>query len=254
MSLAFAFLPSAAQAQSSVNINDVTPKSDSAIAGAQLTVYVTGTVKTLNGPYVIFLSGANVAEGNASGYNVSTNFTVAISPGRYNVTLRDVNATIDSVLPNYHVIAEGISAIPIATVLIMLVAIGISLANMTVNRLLITKMIGWNAYRSMQKEMSEYNSQRMSALRSKDAKTLERLKKKESQIQSMQTKMMKPQMLLIPITFVYLLIWPALTGVFPFIVAYVPGLGAQPFFVWYLISSFFFGTIVSRLMGITPIQ
>ena len=155
---------------------------------------------------------------------------------------------------SYKIVAEGIAAIPIATALIMLVAVSISFINMVLNRALITKMIGWHEYRSMQKEMSEYNSQRMAALRSKDEKALEKLKKKESQIQSMQTKMFKPQLILIPITFIYLVIWPALTGVFPFSVAYVPGLGPQPFFIWYLICSFFFGTIASRIIGVTPIQ
>jgi uncharacterized membrane protein (DUF106 family) len=106
----------------------------------------------------------------------------------------------------------------------------------------------------MQKEISEYNSQRMAALRSKDEKTLEKLKKKDSQIQSMQTKMFKPQLLLLPITFIYLIIWPALTGFFPSSVAYIPGFGGAPFFYWYLICSFFFGTIASRIIGVTPIQ
>jgi len=147
-----------------------------------------------------------------------------------------------------------ISSIPLSTLSIMAVAVTISFANMGLNRLLITRMIGWHEYRSMQKEMSEYNSERMSALRAKDTKTLERLKKKESQITAMQTKMFKPQLILIPITFIYFVIWPVLTGFFPYAVAYVPGLGAQPFFIWYLICSFFFGTIASRVVGVTPIQ
>ena len=154
-----------------------------------------------------------------------------------------------------------ISAIPLATLAIMGVAIAISFANMGLNRLLITRMIGWQEYRSMQKEMSEYNSQRMAAMRAKDEKTLERLKKKQSQITAMQTKMFKPQLILIPITFIYLIIWPILTGVFPNAVAYIPGVNAMPnglpgvpFFYWYLICSFFFGTIASRIVGVTPIQ
>jgi uncharacterized membrane protein (DUF106 family) len=147
-----------------------------------------------------------------------------------------------------------ISAIPVATLVIMGIAVSISFINMTVNRLLITRMIGWHEYRSMQKEMSEYNSQRMTALRANDQKTLERLKKKESQIQAMQTKMFKPQLLLLPFTFVYIIIWPILTGYFPSAVAYIPGLGAVPFVYWYLVCSFFFGTIASRIIGVTPIQ
>jgi uncharacterized membrane protein (DUF106 family) len=147
-----------------------------------------------------------------------------------------------------------ISVIPIATLAIMGIAVSISFVNMTLNRVLITRMIGWHEYKSMQKEISEYNAQRMAAMRSKDEKALEKLKKKDSQIQSMQTKMFKPQLLLIPFTFVYLIIWPALTGYFPAAVAYLPGFGGVPFFYWYLICSFFFGTIASRIIGVTPIQ
>ena len=192
---------------------------------------------------------------SAVGYNVNANFTVySVYPGNYTIVLKDV-ATGNQTIPlSYHVAAEGLAAIPLATMLIMLVAVAISFANMGLNRLLISKMIGWQEYRSMQKEMSEYNSQRMAALRSKDSKTLERLKKKESQITAMQGKMFKPQLILIPITFIYLVIWPVLVGVFPFSVAYVPGLGPQPFFIWYLLCSFFFGTIASRVIGVTPIQ
>ncbi len=147
-----------------------------------------------------------------------------------------------------------ISIIPIATLAIMGIAVAISFVNMTINRLLITRMIGWQEYHSMQKELAEYNSQRMAAIRSKDEKALEKLKKKDSQVQAMQGKMLKPQMLLIPFTFVYLIIWPALTGYFPTSVAYIPGFGGVPFFYWYLVCSFFFGTIASRLIGVTPIQ
>ncbi len=148
-----------------------------------------------------------------------------------------------------------ISAIPIATLAIMGVAIAISFANMGLNRFLITRMIGWHEYHSMQKEMQEYNAQRMAALRAKDDKALERLKKKESQITAMQTKMFKPQLLLLPITLIYFVIWPILTGYFPHGVAYIPGFqGSVPFFYWYLICSFFFGTIASRIVGVTPIQ
>ena len=152
-----------------------------------------------------------------------------------------------------------ISIIPMATLAIMLVAVTISFANMGLNRLLITRMIGWQEYRSMQKEISEFNSERMAALRANDTKTVERLKKKQSQITAMQTKMFKPQMVLIPITFIYFIIWPVLQGYFTVNgvqqpVAYIPGFGAQPFFIWYLICSFFFGTIASRIIGVTPIQ
>ena len=147
-----------------------------------------------------------------------------------------------------------ISVIPVATLLIMLVAITISFSNMTLNRLIITKMFGWHEYRTMQKELAEYNSEKMKALRANDTKTVERLKKKEAQMNSMQTKMFKPQLVQMPLMLVYFVIWPILTGVFPYSVAYIPGFGAQPFFIWYMICSFFFATIAGRVLGTTPIQ
>ncbi len=167
--------------------------------------------------------------------------------------LKDVAATTEASV-NFHVGAEGLAAMPTATLFIMSVAIAISFCNMALNRLLITKLIGWREYHSMQKEMAEYNNQRMTAMRANDLKTLEKLKKKESQIQAMQTKLFKPQMLRIPITFIYLAIWPLIVGVVPYAVAYIPGFGAQTFFIWYMLCSFFFGTIASRLLGVTPIQ
>ncbi len=232
----------------------------SGVAGANFNVNLQGTINTTNGNFTIKLNDnsnnflTELANATASGNVVNANFSFpAAPPGNYKIILQDVNSTATDV-KDFHIAAEGIAAIPMATLLIMGVAVGISFANMTLNRALITKMIGWHEYRSMQKEMAEYNSQRMAAIRAKDTKALERLKKKESQITAMQGKMFKPQLILIPITFIYIIIWPALTGVFPFMVAYFPGFGAQPFFIWYLLCSFFFGTIASRIIGVTPIQ
>ena len=147
-----------------------------------------------------------------------------------------------------------VSAIPSATVLIMLISATISLINMGLNRLLISRMIGWQEYKAMQKETSEYNSQRMQAMRANDTRTLEKLKKKESQMRNMQAKMLKPQLFLFLFTIVYFVIWPILNGFFPDSVAVVPGFGPQPFFIWYLICAFFFGTLAGKVVGITPIQ
>jgi len=147
-----------------------------------------------------------------------------------------------------------ISTIPWATVSIMLIAAAISFMNYGLNRFLISRMVGWHEYRSMQKEISEFNAQKMKAMRANDAKLLEKLKKKQSQINSMQMKMSKPQFLLLPITAIYFVIWPILTGYFPNPVAYVPGIGAIPFFYWYLLCSFFLGTLASKAIGITPIE
>ena len=150
--------------------------------------------------------------------------------------------------------ALNISTIPFSTLSIMAISVTISFINISLTRVLISRMVGWHEYRSMQKEIAEFNAQKMKAMRANDAKLLEKLKKKQSQINSMQMKMSKPQFLLLPITAIYFVIWPILTGYFPHPVAYVPGIGAIPFFYWYLLCSFFLGTLASKAIGITPIE
>ena len=150
-----------------------------------------------------------------------------------------------------------IAAIPLATVVIMLTAVAVSFLNMGINRLLITRMCGWEEYKVMQKETSEYRSQMMKAMRANDQKLVEKLKKKESQINNMQKKMMKPQTILLPISFSYIIIWYVFLipvyGGNP--VALVPGIAPTgiPVIFWYMICSFFFGTLASRVVGVTPI-
>ena len=58
-----------------------------------------------------------------------------------------------------------ITIIPIATLVIMLIAVAISFLNMGINRLLITRICGWEEYKVMRKETSEYQSQLMAAMR-----------------------------------------------------------------------------------------
>jgi uncharacterized membrane protein (DUF106 family) len=156
-----------------------------------------------------------------------------------------------------------IAVIPVATLVIMLVAVTISFINMGINRLLITRMCGWEEYKVMRKETSEYQSQLMRAMRAKDTKLITKLKKKESQIKNMQAKMMKPQMVLLPISFSYIIIWYVfLIPTFEAnAVAVVPGIALNmtaipngiPVIIWYMICSFFFGTLASRIIGVTPI-
>jgi uncharacterized membrane protein (DUF106 family) len=152
--------------------------------------------------------------------------------------------------------ALDISVIPWSTVLIMLIAIAVSFINMSVNRLLINRMVGWEEYRTIQREVNEWRSQTMQATRTNDKKLLEKLKRKEAQINRMQMKISKPTFILIPISFSYILIWWFfLTPVYGAnTVAYVPGIAPIPVLYWYMICSFLFGTLAGRIIGITPIQ
>ncbi len=107
------------------------------------------------------------------------------------------------------------------------IAAGIAFLNSGINRVLINYFIGWEQYRVMQKEMSEYRSETMAAMRANDKKQVEKLKKKDSQIKNMQAKMMKPQIVQFGISFVYLIVWfLVLTPTFhntP--MALIPGIG-----------------------------
>jgi uncharacterized membrane protein (DUF106 family) len=174
------------------------------------------------------------------------------------------------------VMSEVVTSLPIATLIIMAIAAGIAFLNSGINRVLINYFIGWEQYRVMQKEMAEYRSETMAAMRANDKKQVEKLKKKDSQIKNMQAKMMKPQMVQFGISFVYLIVWfLVLTPTFhqaP--MAYIPGIGtiagafhivnglpdgaaissAIPVFYWYPICSLFFGLLSSRIIGIMPIE
>ncbi len=155
--------------------------------------------------------------------------------------------------------AIDISVIPWAPLSIMLISVAISFMNVGLNRFLISRMVGWHEYRTMQKELAEYNALRMKAMRANDTKTLEKLKKKDAQMKTMQMKMSKPQLLLLPITLIYFILWPVLQGFYIVngvqqSVVYIPGFGGQPFYIWYLLCSLFFGTLASKIIGITPIQ
>lgn len=150
-----------------------------------------------------------------------------------------------------------ITEIPTSTITIMLICTGISFLNSTINRVLISRFVGWEQYKNMQKEIKEYQTQTRQALLKKDVKSLEKLKKKEPQILHMQKKMAKPQMAMMAINFSYIFIWLfVLYPTFPYniTVAYIPIIGQANMFMWYLICSFFSGTFANRLLGIMPIE
>jgi uncharacterized membrane protein (DUF106 family) len=160
--------------------------------------------------------------------------------------------------------AFEITVIPWSTLLILSISIAIAFINTGLNRFLISKLVGWNEYKTMQKEMAEYRSQQMAAARANDKKQLEKLKKKESQIMNMTKKQQKPQMIMLGLSFVYIAVWIFwLTPTFgrtP--VAYLPGfsgllnndLGQIGVTFWYPICSLFFGTLANKLFGIMSIE
>lgn len=141
---------------------------------------------------------------------------------------------------------------PGATVALMLIAVSISFANSSINRILISRIIGWKRYKVIRKEIADFQAQTRKALRSKDKKLSEKIKKREPQIMQMQKKMAKPQFVMFGVSFSYILVWWFLLT--PFygwdIVAYIPGYGGVNIIWWYMLCSMFSGIISSRILGI----
>lgn len=163
-----------------------------------------------------------------------------------------LNASEFSLTISYAAVINSIYA----AIFIFLIASGIAVLNTGINRVLINYFIGWEQYRVMQKEMAEYRSETMAAARANDKKQMEKLKKKQSQINNMQSKMMKPQMVQLGISFLYIFIWIfVLTPTYGNTsMVFIPGLGPFSVVYWYPICSFFLGLLATRLMGTMPIE
>jgi len=158
---------------------------------------------------------------------------------------------------------EWLIVAPVATVVIMAIAFAMSLAIQTTNRVIISRMIGWDKYRTMQKEMKEFQKESMAAARSNDKKQLEKIKKKQTQMNAMQAQMFKPQIIQMALVFCYFPIWRIVLPIFgenP--VCAIPGIGSPSFtifgmvipnfMIWYIIASLFLGLIASRILGTMP--
>ena len=133
---------------------------------------------------------------------------------------------------------------------------GIAFLNSGINRVLINYFIGWEQYRVMQKEIAEFQSEQMAAARANDKKQMEKLKRKQSQINNMRNKMMKPQMVQIGISFVYFAVWiflliPTFQSTS---LAYLPGLGAISVLYLYPMLSLFLSILAQRIIGTMPIE
>jgi len=211
--------------------------------------------------YYILLYGST--QGISSGQSVTFTFDAKnpLPEGTYTWLVGvNGNTTTTGTSIAQTVISNKSSSIVITSlddaILIFAIAAGIAVLNTLLNRFLINYFVGWEQYRVMQKEMNEYRQETMKAARANDKKQMEKLKKRQSQINSMQAKMMKPQMVQLGVSFLYIFIWIlVLTPTYGVTsMVYLPGLGGISVVYWYPISSFFLGTLASRLIGIMPIE
>lgn len=155
---------------------------------------------------------------------------------------------------------EILSNIPLSTIFILLLAAAITLLTSLANRLL-TDPEKTKAWR---KEIAEWNSELRKAQRSEDKKRVEKLMKKQQQILKLQSKMMWQSTKVMLMFFVPLIIiWQILGGYYGTTpLAYLPGVGPDlpiPLFThsllwWYMLCSFFFSTMFSKLFGLTEVE
>jgi uncharacterized membrane protein (DUF106 family) len=164
-----------------------------------------------------------------------------------------------------------LTVVPYATVFLMGVSFVMVLVSQTINRVIIGRFLGWDRYHEMRKEVSAFNKERMAAARANDQKQLEKLKKKESQINTLNAKMMKPQTITMAMSFITFIPWYFMRSYFIGLpVAYVPGFegglslplfgpviapgGGLLLFTWYLPVSFFVAALMQRVLGTLPIE
>jgi uncharacterized membrane protein (DUF106 family) len=138
------------------------------------------------------------------------------------------------------------------TISVLLVAMGISMINSGIYRLLISKLVGWKEYKKLQKELKKLQAEFRQVLRSKDQKAIEKFEKKRRRMLQIQTKIMKPQGYLFVLSFSYILVWwvfliPAYGEK---TLAVIPGIMELSVVWWYFLSSALFGTLFYRIFGI----
>jgi uncharacterized membrane protein (DUF106 family) len=219
------------------------------------------TVKTkTKTSYFILLYGSTQGLNPGKGITFTLNTRNPLPSGSYKWIIGVNENTTEAGLNVSQFTVEPSSSIAIGSIsdatLILILALGIAFINTALNRVLINYFVGWEQYRVIQKEMNEYRQETMAAARANDKKQMEKLKKRQSQINNMQAKMLKPQMVQLAISFLYIIVW------FGFLIptygatsmVYLPGFGALPVVYWYPLASLFLGLFASRILGIMPIE
>jgi len=147
---------------------------------------------------------------------------------------------------------EWLSYPPSSTFLIFGLALAISLFSTLVNR----KFINREQSAKWQEEINRWNADRNLAKKTGDKKLMVKVKKQERRILQIQSKRSNQQFKVFIINFVpIIVIWQVLLGFFVKPVAFIPLWPGQssyplPFFIWYIICSYFAGTIISHIFGV----
>jgi uncharacterized membrane protein (DUF106 family) len=136
---------------------------------------------------------------------------------------------------------------------------GLSLITSLANRLLTNQ----DQLRSWRREVAEWTAEFNKARKNNDKKILAKVKQKQPYITKIQSKMMWQSMKVSFIFFIpFVLLWNLFlnpTYINVQAVAYIPNIMSSegglswlplPYFYWYLLCSFLFGTLLSRILGL----
>jgi uncharacterized membrane protein (DUF106 family) len=142
----------------------------------------------------------------------------------------------------------------IATFLIFLFAIPSPLISALVSRIIISKFFGLERYRRIMKEIREFDSEFIKAVRNKDTQKLNKLQAKKPYIDKMKWQTLRINFLnltILIIPFYLFFIW--LYQTFSLIqgIAFFPLFSHEIGFVaWYMICTFFISLLINRILGI----
>jgi uncharacterized membrane protein (DUF106 family) len=177
----------------------------------------------------------------------------AVSHGSYEVIISD----------GTHIIPVAFTipvfAIPESTMLVTITSIGLSLVTQLVTR----RVVNLDAERRMKAEVSAFNKEKREATLAKDKAKLEKLKKRELPMRQEQAKVSSARLKVTAITFVPLLavyyLMASFLGGFSVVVAFSPvpipylvsPTRTMALFWWYMLSSFTFSTLLTKLLHTT---
>jgi uncharacterized membrane protein (DUF106 family) len=149
--------------------------------------------------------------------------------------------------------------IPDSTFLVTLTSVGLSFLTQIVTR----RVVNLDAERKMKGELNAFNKEKREATLAKDKAKLEKLKKRELPMRQAQAKVSTARLKVTAVTFVPLLgvyyLMANYLGGFNVIVAHSPipipllvsADGSMVLFWWYLLSSFTFSSILTKVMHTT---
>ena len=148
---------------------------------------------------------------------------------------------------------------PLAAVTILFLSAGMAIISATATRALTDV----DVMRRRMTEVREWQSAYTKAMRAKDQKAIDRLKKKETTIKRAQAEMtkdqFKPMLLTIIPFFIFYYLFYAVFGYNQVTVAVspitLPYIGADlNFWVWYLISSFSLSSLIQRVFNLPSVS